>query len=48
MLDSDEDPRYNNSDVDWASNVDDRKSMSGICVFLGGNLITWTLERRRL
>ena len=33
------------SDADWACNVDDRKSMSGVCVFLGGNLITWSSRK---
>ena len=28
------------SDVDWATNLDDNKSMSGLCIFLEGNIIT--------
>ena len=32
--------------VDWASNIDDRKSMSGICIFLGGNLSNWSAKKQ--
>ena len=34
------------SDADWATNLDDYKSMSGLCVFLGGNLITWSSKKQ--
>ena len=33
-------------DVDWASNLDDQKSVSGISIFLGGNLITWSSQKQ--
>ena len=29
------------SDADWAGNVDDKKSTSGGCFYLGYNLVSW-------
>ena len=28
------------SDVDWAKNANDRKSTSGVCIYVGNNLIS--------
>ena len=36
------------SDSDWATNIDDRKFVSGICVFLGCNLITWSSRKQKV
>ncbi|KAG9450314.1 hypothetical protein H6P81_010279 [Aristolochia fimbriata] len=34
------------SDADWAENVDDRKSTSGGCFYLGNNLVSWYSKKQ--
>ena len=34
------------SDADWAGSVDDRKSTSGGCFYLGNNLVSWMSKKQ--
>ncbi|PKU64052.1 Retrovirus-related Pol polyprotein from transposon TNT 1-94 [Dendrobium catenatum] len=34
------------TDADWASDNNDRKSISGFCTFLGTTLISWTVKKQ--
>jgi hypothetical protein len=34
------------TDADWAGNPHDRKSTTGFCIFVGGNLVVWKSKKQ--
>ncbi|CAN6455520.1 unnamed protein product [Victoria cruziana] len=35
------------TDADWAGDPDERRSVSGYCVYLGANLVSWSSRKQR-
>jgi len=36
------------TDADYAGSIVDRRSTTGYCMFLGGNLVTWSSKKQNV
>ncbi|XP_060675798.1 secreted RxLR effector protein 161-like [Ziziphus jujuba] len=36
------------TDADWAGDINDRRSTSGYCTLIGGNLVTWRRKKQNV
>jgi len=36
------------TDANWTCNINDRRSTSGYCTFVGGNLVTWRSKKQNV
>jgi len=34
------------TDADWGADIDDRKSITGYCIYLGYNIVSWASKKQ--